>query len=48
MKSIIPFIVNYSPIKKLAIIPYKKKLIKFIKLLNCNILTDILMEMDIE
>ena len=25
MKNIIPFIVNYSPIKKLAIIPFEKK-----------------------
>lgn len=25
MKNIIPFIVNYSPIKKLAIVPFEKK-----------------------
>ena len=24
MKSIIPFVINYSPIKKLAIIPFEK------------------------
>ena len=31
MKSIIPFIVNYSPIKKLAIIPFEKKTDKIYK-----------------
>lgn len=31
MKSIIPFIANYSPIKKLAIIPFEKKTDKIYK-----------------
>lgn len=31
MKSLIPFIVNYSPIKKLAIIPFEKKTDKIYK-----------------
>lgn len=47
MRSLIPFIVNYRPIKKLAIISFEKKRIKYIKVSNYNILMVRPMEMDV-